>query len=731
MKKVRVFILALAMFIGVLFPTAGLAGIDEDLEKVLVMARQKFDIPQDLEFTYSVYTRDGKQLWNLRWYDKEKNDKSLDISIMEDGTVVSYYQYKWKEYKGKRIPLISEEEARIKAEEFIERINPGILKKVQRIDNKYSYSFGNTTHYFRYVRMENGIPYYNDFIQINVDNTTGEINSYQFEWSNNVKFPEPKNIINMEKAQEAYIRDLGLDLVYMHYIDNEEIKIFPVYTPIYSNDYVINAFTGEKIKLNENIVITFDERLYGNTVEKAMLQDAAGENGIVLSPEEVAAIEQGAKFLTQKEAEKVVRNNTLLEVSDDMRLGYSSFTKVYYSDDEYRWNLSFTNKEEGRDSYDYARVVLDAETGEILGYSKYSWSASDTTTVEKEPVYNREQARQKVEEYLNKLNPEKFSKTEYMERYNGTAVDKTRYQKFIYTRKVFDVPFPGNDIIITYDCVEGKVIEFSITWFNAFFPSVRNAIGFEKAYDSLFDEIGLELQYYRPMYFQIYLSPDAKISGGVATPEVKYEAKLVYLLKTDKPWYIDAFTGSVVNYDGSVYETKLPVQYQDIEDSYAKEEIEILARYGISLKGDKFYPKSNITQWDFFSYLAPALDNYYGPIIPLREATDDKSKNELYNFLTREGIITEEEWSPESNVTREDAVKYIIRALKYENIAKFSHIFKVGFKDQGEISEGLLGHVAIASGLNIINGKTERFRPKDFLTREETAVMIYNLLKRD
>ena len=62
MKKVTVFILALAMFIGVLFPTAGLAGIDEDLEKVLVMARQKFDIPQDLEFTYSVYTRDGKQL---------------------------------------------------------------------------------------------------------------------------------------------------------------------------------------------------------------------------------------------------------------------------------------------------------------------------------------------------------------------------------------------------------------------------------------------------------------------------------------------------------------------------------------------------------------------------------------------------------------------------------------------------------------------------------------------
>ncbi|SHD78015.1 S-layer homology domain-containing protein [Schnuerera ultunensis] len=52
------------------------------------------------------------------------------------------------------------------------------------------------------------------------------------------------------------------------------------------------------------------------------------------------------------------------------------------------------------------------------------------------------------------------------------------------------------------------------------------------------------------------------------------------------------------------------------------------------------------------------------------------------------------------------------------------------FDDADKISTNLRGHIAIAKGLGLISGEGN-FRPKDNLTREEAAVLIYNILNRD
>lgn len=93
-----------------------------------------------------------------------------------------------------------------------------------------------------------------------------------------------------------------------------------------------------------------------------------------------------------------------------------------------------------------------------------------------------------------------------------------------------------------------------------------------------------------------------------------------------------------------------------------------------------------------------------------------------------EGIIKESEVSPDSFVSRENAVKFVIRVLKYGKVAGIEGIFLVNFKDVDKISESLKGYVAIAQGLNIIKGSNRYFYPDNNLTKEQAALVIYNLL---
>jgi len=80
-------------------------------------------------------------------------------------------------------------------------------------------------------------------------------------------------------------------------------------------------------------------------------------------------------------------------------------------------------------------------------------------------------------------------------------------------------------------------------------------------------------------------------------------------------------------------------------------------------------------------------------------------------------------------LTREESVKFVIRALKYDKVADISEIFNCTFKDKDEINPELIGYVVIAKGLKIVNGHGEYFRPKDELKRADALIIIYNYLQ--
>jgi hypothetical protein len=89
-------------------------------------------------------------------------------------------------------------------------------------------------------------------------------------------------------------------------------------------------------------------------------------------------------------------------------------------------------------------------------------------------------------------------------------------------------------------------------------------------------------------------------------------------------------------------------------------------------------PTTLITQLDFLTLLSKTM-NYYEPVITERT---DEDINRLYAYLMREGVIKEDERAPDNNVTREEAVKYLVRALKFDRVADIKGIFNIGFKDK-------------------------------------------------
>ena len=102
---------------------------------------------------------------------------------------------------------------------------------------------------FNFIRMENNIPVeYNGF-NITVDAHTGEVESYDFNWSWD-PLPSAEKIISLKEAEKIFQDNLGLKLVYQRYFDyrtrEENIKL--IYTLDYPREVLIDAITGKLIK---------------------------------------------------------------------------------------------------------------------------------------------------------------------------------------------------------------------------------------------------------------------------------------------------------------------------------------------------------------------------------------------------------------------------------------------------------------------------------------------------
>lgn len=688
MKRKLCLTLVLIMLFSVIpNDSFALQDYDKQLEQAIKKSKELFNIGKEYDqFNSSVSNYDGTTVFYLMWTNS-KGQGGVDISLTADGDVLSYskWDYNYSQDRPK-LPKISKEEGLKIAKAFIGKVSPRISNNIKYIDSKEPIDVSSDRYNYKFIRVEKGIPYYDNSIDIYVSNSTGEVLSYYVNWDMNIVFKDNKGIISVDEAQKFYREKIGIDLLYRTKNVGNNSESYLAYGPMNMN-LAIDAKSGEVVSYYEYVGI-YDRGALGG-IGKTTQEE--------LSPNEKKAVESLSGIISKAEAEKIGRQT--LEIDSKYKIQYINLYKYYMDDSIYLWDMAFI-KENNSDTY-YAGISIDAKTGNLISFYKYV-----PVDPLKKPQFNKAESLKIAEEFIEKMNPDKKELVELNKYSDGIITsDGQKSYYFEFNRKLGSAYVQNEGIYVSVDAVNGIVYSYNVNWTNRDFPSQDNLISLEEAYEILYNEIGLELKYI--------------VANNNDNSNNKKEAILVYALNNDKPANIDANTGAILNYNGKPFNELIKSSYKDIENSYAKDKINILAQYGIALPGDEFKPKEKAIQRDFLYLLAKA-NSLYADI----EGSDDK----LYSYLINLEVVKEGEIFPERVVTKEEAIKFIIRALNYDEIADISEIYKDLFKDTKDISPELKGYVAIAYGLKIVEGYNGFLNPKAELNREDAANIIYNYL---
>lgn len=720
MKRKGALLLSFIFILTLALPLQGFAAnMDKALENAIKIAKAKFSVPESYKFSSNISTDGAKKIFYLDWRSTDGLESSnISARVDENGTIIGYSKYSPQDYiQTRKLPKFSRMEAKTKADGYIKWIEPGLLENL-RYEESTQASIMDSSYYLSYYRVINGIPFYNDRVTVTVNRESGALQDYSRQWTDNLTFPAVKNTISLEKAEEAYSKNLGLKLIYKYSYVNDVMKAFPVYVPIYDNNYGIDAFTGARTRLFSNYYYGgYGDSAVNFSSAKSVRTTMAEE--VKLNPDELNAVQNASKLMTVEEAEKIARNAKFLAISADSKLQSSNLNTNWPSKDEYIWSLQFEKPASGTSKFaEYSNVSVNAKDGVILSFYR------GTPYIEgAAPKVDFAAAKTAVDAFLTENYPPFYKQTEYdklnSERTLSDDTSKITSYNFVYSRLINGAAFPDNGFNIIYDAVNSQITSFNLNWYALAFPSIDKAIGVKAANEKLYKNVGLGLEY----KFEYVNNPDAFYRGS---PAVNAKVLLVYSPKPNKPLFIDAFSGNLLTYDGTAYKEAAKVSYTDIKGNAAEKQIMVLAENGVYLDGTTFKPNTTITQKDFLTLLSRTL-SYYGPIItPL---STSKEVDDLYAYLQREGIVQAGEKAPANAVTREEAVKFLIRALKFNKVADIKGIYNCTYKDKDSINQNLIGYITIASGLGIIDGKSAYFKPKAKLTRGESAIMIYNYLQ--
>lgn len=696
MKKITILALATIIFTGSLVPikSYGANPYDKKLEQAIINIKELFNIPKEYDkFDSQVNSYGETTYFYLNWSDSKGELDTINISTDSDSNIISFNKYAstYEESKTK-LPNITREEGLQKSLEFIEKIDKDVYKSIRLKESDSIMNSTDPNYRYEFIRYVNDIPFPENNITISINKYSGDTTDYYANWERRLSFPSPDKIISVDEAKKLYKENIGLKLIYKisnriyRTSENKEKEPYYIaYAPLDSRK-AIDANTGELIEIN----------IFGPYSESLDKEAVGGQMREELTPEEQESVDKLKGILEVSTIEKKARE--ILNLDENYKMGNSYLNSDYKNPGEYQWTLDFikdTNKEKQQN----ISISLDAKTGKLINF--YNYKPYDQSA---KPKINKLDALEIAKNYLSKMNSDKKDQVEYLP--NDYGSDKDLSHNFEFIRKIDGIYVENDMISIGVDSISGEVNSYNLSWYKGKFPSKEKIISIDKAYEILWNEIGFELKY-------------INLFDNKNPEENNKTIKLVYSINNNKPAIISGITGEILDYSGKPYKQDKIVNYQDIEKSYAKEKIKVLAEYGVSFTGEEFKPKENIKQKDFVYLLWKSINPY----------SDHMTENDIYKEFIRMGYMTEKEKNTDKVVTKEEAIKLIIKAMSLDKVAKIDGIYKDIFKDEKDISKDLKGYMNIAYGLKIIAGDGKgNIKPKQELKREDAANMIYNYL---
>ncbi|WP_353095833.1 S-layer homology domain-containing protein [Tissierella praeacuta] len=683
MRKVKLKVLMFMMILTLLITGIPLNGFAEEdsLNKNIQKIKTLFKIGDEYDrFDKHQYNGlYGKEIISLYWSNRDKN---IGVDIDEQGNIIGYWKNEYSTNRNaepNKFPKITKKQGEKIAKDFIKKLYPDILDEIIYQEDAYlrndlkEYSYG-------FIRIEKDILFNGNNVYISVDTQTGEVNRFSINWEKDLKFEDAENIISKDEAKKIYKDSIDLELLYKLKKIDKNAKSYLGYSLI-DTDKTVDAKTKNMISTSYKSTYP----IYGDMSHRDMEK---------ISVEEENKLINSKKIINRKESgEKIINTFKLgkeYEIKRHKLLGNKE-------KDIYIWEV-MVMKHVG-DHGSGTGVRINAKTGEVINFSDPGFRDED----EEEPKYSKEELLEKAKELIKNSNPEKYKKVEYIEYEDEDLIyNEKNISSFLFVRKENDIKVENDGFRISLSNITGNVQSYDYNWSDLEFESPNDIMQKDEAKEILLKDRELVLEY--------------QVENN---EKEKKNVKLVYDFK-DKYLAVDTKKAEVIDNGKELMEKTTIKRYKDIENSFAKNQMNKLQEYIILFEGEEFKPKQEITQKEFFQLLSQIQYRY-----SLYEDLDY-----MYERFIDEGILKEEEKSMGAKVTREEAIKYIVRAFGQEPLKDLKDIYKLKYDDADKISADLKGHIAIAEGLGIISGEGN-FRPKDNLTREEAAVLIYNILNRD
>ncbi len=725
MKKPISFALALTIGCSLCIPAFAAEGtVDKQLAEVTSTVKGTLGIGSEYtEFSGETTNNGILTCWNLSW---NSEDESLRVECSDEGKVLSYFLTRNAEAVSsgsnlKLFPKTNRTDARKTAEAFVKKVlGPGESLEWSKEQNTVA---SITQHSFSGNILMNGLPSPVNF-SVTVDAGRNSVNRYYRSDRNEGYIGGVPGAEATAKKDEASVLLKGSLKLKAEYVtdENNEHEAVLRYLPDNEDSYYVDAKTGELINLTEAYEKISEEGnyLFWDVKEEAADAENRYEGGsssgaATPEPDFSQAEEEGiAKLegvLSQSELDKKLKGITALGLSNQ---SVASFNYCIDREDNSTVYAEMRYAAKDDPEKKQTSISVNARTGELQSlYSSLPYDENRTASIDET------KARQNAESFLKSLWPTQYAQSELYD--SDTDLASGSYS-FSYARKANGYFFPENAFNVSINVQNGNVCGLNWDYDPELnFQDVSNIVSPEKALDAWFTSYETTLGYW---LIPVALNPNDPECKPLISEGQKYYYGLglaYYLDREDEYIGVDAKTGKPVN---APEEGNHIISYTDIDSTWAKNQAEALAEYGIGYTGGVLEPDKKLTQLDLIALLVSTQGYYYDP-------EEESAADNLYRYAYDMGIISSSERKDSSALTRAETIKLLIDYMGYGEVAKLQNIFKCTFTDAGTISPDFYGYAAIAQGMGLVKGDDKgAFAPNHITTRAEAITMIYNYMNR-
>lgn len=718
---------------------------DANMTKELTYVKERIRIPEEYtEFTHSTNKRYNSTSYHFEWSNKEGN-KGVGVTI-SGKVITSYNSYDfetpndWSSHFSK----IPEKELLEKAKGYIKQLNPTIMDRTEIDEDSFKVILGGNNARLSFYRTANGIPVSGQTGSITINKDTGELIDYHYNWILGATFRDSEEAITVAEAENGFMREFPVKLTYDARYDWETSEYIPylAYKQTLSGD--IDAFTGNLSTFKDSYGSYDDDEVVEEDCESDEVNPGTGGIGgeeIKFTENEIKQLELENKLVTAEDSFKKLRAMKVFYIPQgaDIRTEncfYDNNLKAYIR------NVSLEGKAEGYIDIDgsvvmplyddfqkpagaksttqsiYINYSINAETGELLNFNSNDMdskkSLNEAETNEKAVDILKNLLGSKAGKFKVNGNISGSSAIVYDRYVDGKAVGPGRVRSISYglNRVIYGIESEAENVSLRIGN-SGYVTNYNLCYYGIKYPKPSNIITSEDAYKSFFKNVGLDLKY----------------KLAYRTTDKKVVTALVY--NASRNLFIDAFTGSVLSYNGLPEVTEPTISgYTDLENSKYKKYAEKLYSYRISIADENGKLRENdaITFEEYLSLLSSAgistsvaysqinaaVIDVEDDVIPVDGADSDNQKTNIRN----------------KKLTRKEIAKYLVIGLYGDRVTSIKGIFKSPYKDVPDTSE-YVGYIAVAKAAGLMKGTSStKFKPNTYFKRGEALKLIYDYLSK-